>query len=280
MTDPTKPLAGLRVLELGALVAAPYCGMLLADMGAEVIKIEPPEGDMARQFAPFINGESAFFLSVNRSKRSVCLDLKDQRALEWVRVMASKADIVIHNFRTGVAERLGLSYSDLKEQNPGLVYCAVSGFGPEGPLATRPAIDLIFQAESGMLAMWAQMRLMFMQQRPQRCVSRQRWCSVPTPDSGPRCMSPSVMHFLHCRHAGSQVSLPQELSHRAWDPVHLSLRPPTSIKLRMATLFSPSSTRSTGRSFVRCCTSNTSTRIRDSVVTNHVWPKLASSAVK
>lgn len=152
MTDPTKPLAGLRVLELGALVAAPYCGMLLADMGAEVIKIEPPEGDMARQFAPFINGESAFFLSVNRSKRSVCLDLKDQRALEWVRVMASKADIVIHNFRTGVAERLGLSYSDLKEQNPGLVYCAVSGFGPEGPLATRPAIDLIFQAESGMLA--------------------------------------------------------------------------------------------------------------------------------
>jgi len=152
MTDVTAPLSGIRVLELGALVAAPYCGMLLADLGADVIKIEPPEGDMARAFAPFVNGESAFFMSVNRGKRSVRLDLKDPSALAWVRNLASRSDVLIHNYRTGVAQRLGLGYDDLVDSNPGLVYCAVSGFGPTGPMAKRPAIDLLFQAESGMMA--------------------------------------------------------------------------------------------------------------------------------
>jgi len=148
----SMPLQGVKVLELGALVAAPYCGMLLADLGAEVIKVEPPEGDMAREFAPFINGESAFFLSVNRGKRSVRLDVKDPESLAAVRALAASSDVVLHNFRTGVAERLGLGYEDLAAENPGLVYCAVSGFGPTGPMAQRPGIDLIFQAESGMMA--------------------------------------------------------------------------------------------------------------------------------
>ena len=152
MSDSVHPLAGIRVLELGALVAAPYCGMLLADLGADVTKVEPPEGDMAREFAPFVNGESAFFMSVNRGKRSVRLDLKEPEALEWVRRLAAASDVVIHNYRTGVAERLGLGFDDLADENPGLIYCAVSGFGPTGPMAQRPAIDLLFQAESGMLA--------------------------------------------------------------------------------------------------------------------------------
>lgn len=150
--SPEQPLSGLRVLELGALVAAPYAGMLLSDLGAEVIKVEPPEGDMAREFPPFVEGESAFFMSVNRGKRSVRLNLKDPDALAWVIRMAQSSDVLLHNYRTGVAERLGLGYDDLKVANPGLVYCAISGFGPTGPMASRPAIDLLFQAESGMLA--------------------------------------------------------------------------------------------------------------------------------
>jgi CoA:oxalate CoA-transferase len=152
MSTSALPLAGIRVVELGALVAAPYCGMLLADLGAEVVKVEPPEGDMARQFAPFVNDESAFFMSVNRGKRSVRLDVKDPTALAAVKELVSRADVVIHNYRTGVAERLGLGYDDLSADNAGLVYCAVSGFGPTGPMAKRPGIDLIFQAESGMLS--------------------------------------------------------------------------------------------------------------------------------
>jgi CoA:oxalate CoA-transferase len=152
VTDMENPLEGVTVLEMGALVAAPYCGMLLADMGATVIKLEPPEGDMARYFAPFLEEESAFFLSVNRGKRSVQLDLKDSADRECARTIASQADVVLHNFRSGVVDRLGLSYGDLSPLNQGLVYCGISGFGPTGPMATRPGIDLLFQAESGMLA--------------------------------------------------------------------------------------------------------------------------------
>jgi len=148
----TTPLAGIKVIELGALVASPYAGMLLADLGADVVKVEPPEGDMARAFAPFVDGESAFFMAVNRTKKGVVLDVKDPGDLEVLHGLIRDADVVIHNYRTGVAERIGLGFEDLKEINPRLVYCAVSGFGPDGPMAQRPAIDLLFQAESGMLA--------------------------------------------------------------------------------------------------------------------------------
>ena len=152
MSSSARPLEGVRVLELGALVAAPYCGMLLADLGADVIKIEPPQGDMARHFAPFVAGESAFFMSVNRRKRSVVLDLKQPEAVAWVHELVKRSDVVLHNYRVGVAERIGAGYEELAALNPGLVYCAISGFGPSGPMARRPAIDLLFQAESGMMA--------------------------------------------------------------------------------------------------------------------------------
>ena len=133
-------------------MASPYCGMLLADLGADVIKIEPPEGDMARRFAPFVAGESAFFMSVNRRKRSVVLDLKQPEAVAWVHELAKRCDVLVHNYRVGVAERIGVGYEELAALNPGLIHCAISGFGPTGPMAHRPAIDLLFQAESGMMA--------------------------------------------------------------------------------------------------------------------------------
>jgi len=147
-----RPYEGLRVVELGSLVSVPFCGMMLGDLGAEVIKIEPPPGDMSREFGPFVEGESAFFLSVNRNKRSVVLDLKDERARVWLLELIDTADVLLHNFRVGVAERLGLGYEALAERRPGLIYCAVSAFGPDGPDAMRPGVDLIFQAESGMLS--------------------------------------------------------------------------------------------------------------------------------
>lgn len=151
MSQAERPLAGLRVLELGSLVSVPFCGMLLGDLGAEVIKVEPPVGDMSREFGPFVGGESAFFMAVNRNKRSVVLDLKEERARNWLLALVDTADIVLHNFRVGVAERLGLGYEALAERNPRIIYCAVSAFGPDGPDASRPGVDLIFQAESGML---------------------------------------------------------------------------------------------------------------------------------
>jgi CoA:oxalate CoA-transferase len=146
------PLEGVTVLELGALVAAPYCGMMLADLGANVIKLEPPDGDMARRYAPFVAGESAFFMSVNRGKRSLCLDLRDEQARDAALTLARTVDIVLHNFRPGVAERLGLGYESIVAVNPSVIYCAISGFGPRGPMAERAGIDLLFQAESGMMA--------------------------------------------------------------------------------------------------------------------------------
>ena len=126
--------------------------MLLADLGADVIKIEPPAGDMARRFGPFVGEESAFFMSVNRGKRSVVIDLTTIAGREEVLELVRFSDVVLHNYRTGVAERLGLGYDSLQPTNPGLVYCAISGFGPQGPMAQRPGMDLLFQSESGMLA--------------------------------------------------------------------------------------------------------------------------------
>jgi CoA:oxalate CoA-transferase len=149
---PKLPLKGVKVLELGALVAAPYCSMLLADLGAEVVKIEPPGGDMSREFGPFLRGESSFFMSVNRGKKSVCLDLKNPLTLEWVLRLVADSDVVLHNFRTGVAEKLGLGYEEINKVNPRAIYCAISGFGPTGSMGDRPGIDLIFQAESGMIS--------------------------------------------------------------------------------------------------------------------------------
>ena len=146
------PLAGVRVLEFGNLVAAPYAGMLLADLGADVIKVEPPEGDLARHIGPFIDGVSSFYQAVNRGKRSFAADPKhpDARHLLWE--LARSSDVVIHNLRRGSMERMGLDYDGLAERNRGLVYAVISAFGTSGPYADRSGIDLVFQGESGMMS--------------------------------------------------------------------------------------------------------------------------------
>src|SRR4051794_35087733 len=143
------PLDGIRVLDLSRVLAGPYCTMLLADLGADVIKVEQPgEGDETRSWGPpFADGESAYFLAVNRGKRSVALDLTRPEAKEALRRLAGRADVVIENFRAGTAERLGAGYEQLGAENPKLVYCSISGFGDD-----RPGYDFILQAESGLMA--------------------------------------------------------------------------------------------------------------------------------
>ena len=145
-------LAGIRVLELANFMAGPFCGMLLADMGAEVIKVENPAvGDYTRTTPPFVNGESAGFLTLNRNKKSVTLNLKAPEGRELLKKLARKSDVVLENFRTGTMEKLGLGYATLAKLNPRLVYCAISGFGESGPESHRGGYDLIVQAESGVM---------------------------------------------------------------------------------------------------------------------------------
>jgi CoA:oxalate CoA-transferase len=146
------PLAGIQVVEFGNLIAAPYAGMLLADLGAEVIKIEPPSGDLGRGFGPYIGGESVFFMAVNRGKRSLAIDPKHPDARPWLDRLVERADVVINNLRSGAMERMGYDEARLREMNPGVVYAVVSAFGTDGPYADRAGIDVIFQAESGMIS--------------------------------------------------------------------------------------------------------------------------------
>ena len=148
------PLAGIRVLDLSRVLAGPYCALSLADMGAEVIKIENTErGDDSRAFAPMKGGESVYFLTVNRNKRSVALDLKAPAGHDAFLRLVAKSDVVVENFRTGVMERLGLGYETLKAIRPGLVYCAISGYGRSGPNVEVPGYDPVAQAESGLMSM-------------------------------------------------------------------------------------------------------------------------------
>lgn len=147
------PLAGVRVVELGNLIAAPYAGMVLADLGADVVKIEPPTGDLGRHFGPYLHEESAFFLSVNRGKRSISLDLSDPSHQRIAVAICRDADVIVHNLRQGALERRQLGYEDVAETNPGIVYAQVSAFGSDGPYADRVGIDVIFQAESGMMSL-------------------------------------------------------------------------------------------------------------------------------
>ncbi|MCS0504819.1 CaiB/BaiF CoA transferase family protein [Ancylobacter mangrovi] len=146
------PLAGVRVLDFSRMLAGPFCTALLADAGADVIKIESPDGDDARHFAPRAGGESTYFLMINRGKRSVVLDLKSEEGRRAVHELAAGADIVVENFRPGVAARLGIDYASLAAINPKLVYASISGFGQEGPLSHRPAYDIIAQAMSGIMS--------------------------------------------------------------------------------------------------------------------------------
>jgi crotonobetainyl-CoA:carnitine CoA-transferase CaiB-like acyl-CoA transferase len=140
---------GLRVLDFTTTIAGPHCTRLLADLGAEVIKIEPPEGDMMRSRPPLRAGASTSFGQLNAGKKSVVLDLKNPRAAEAARQLAATADVVVENFRPGVMRRFGLDYSVLKERKPDLVYCAISGYGQSGPSADRPAYAPTIHAASG-----------------------------------------------------------------------------------------------------------------------------------
>ncbi len=146
-------LKGVKVVDFTRVLAGPYCGMMLADMGADVIKIERPDkGDDSRQLPPFVNGESLYYINLNRNKRGITLDLKKDKAKEIVFELVKKADILIENFRPGVMERLGLGYDVLKQTNPKLVYGCVSGFGHYGPYHDRAGYDIIGQAIGGLMS--------------------------------------------------------------------------------------------------------------------------------
>jgi crotonobetainyl-CoA:carnitine CoA-transferase CaiB-like acyl-CoA transferase len=152
----SKPLEGIRVLEITNIMAGPFAGMLLADMGADVIKVEALKGDMARAFPPLVNGESVSFSSLNRNKRSLAVDLKNPKGLAIVRGLAEKADVVLENNRPGAMAKLGLGAEELKKVNPKLVYVSVSAFGQTGPERRRGGINIIAEAASGVMSIYGE----------------------------------------------------------------------------------------------------------------------------
>lgn len=152
-----QALSNLKVLDLTRVLAGPYCTMMLADMGAEVIKVEQPgKGDDSRQFGPYINGESAYFMSINRNKKSITLNLKSPEAKDIFKKLVAQVDVVVENYRPGTMEKLGLGYDVLKEINPNLIYAATSGFGHSGPYSLRPAYDGVVQAMGGIMSITGQ----------------------------------------------------------------------------------------------------------------------------
>jgi crotonobetainyl-CoA:carnitine CoA-transferase CaiB-like acyl-CoA transferase len=146
------PLDGVRLIDFTRILAGPFASMCLGDMGAEVIKIEEPgKGDDTRGWPPFVGGEATYFLSVNRSKKSLTLNLKAAEARALLKKLIAKSDVVLENFRPGTMERLGVGYEALRAVNPRLVYCSISGFGESGPESHRPGYDLIVQGEAGLM---------------------------------------------------------------------------------------------------------------------------------
>ncbi len=150
----TQALEGIKVLDLSRTLAGPYCSMLLGDMGADIVKVEMPgKGDESRRFTPPTwEGESCYYLSTNRNKRSIALDLKTEEGLEIVYKLAKESDVLIENFRTGALDKLGLGYEKMKELNPRLVYCSVSGFGRTGPEKYKAGYDLLLQGFGGLMS--------------------------------------------------------------------------------------------------------------------------------
>lgn len=147
-------LAGLRVIDFSRVLAGPYCTMLLADLGADVIKVEHPQGgDDTRQWGPpWLDGESAYFLSVNRNKRSLTLNLKHPKGRELAHQLAISADILVENFKVGTMAKYGLDYETLSQQNPGVIYCSITGYGQNGPDRDHAGYDFIVQAEAGLMS--------------------------------------------------------------------------------------------------------------------------------
>jgi formyl-CoA transferase len=152
--DPPGPLDGVRVVDLTRVVAGPYCSMFLGDLGAEVVKVEQPGlGDDTRGWGPpFAGGESAYYLCINRNKKSLTLDLKSKRAVELLRELVKSADVIIENFRPGTMERLGLGEKELRALNPRLIFASLTGFGADGPMSDWPGYDLIVQAWGGLMS--------------------------------------------------------------------------------------------------------------------------------
>jgi len=145
-------LDGVRVLDLSRILAGPYGTMLLADMGAEVIKVEPPEGDETRKWGPpFIGSDATYYFSINRNKKGLCLDLKKKQGLEVLYKLVEKSDVLVENFAPGVTDRLKIDYNTLSQINPGLIYASLTAYGTTGPWASKPGFDMINQAMSGLL---------------------------------------------------------------------------------------------------------------------------------
>jgi len=149
-----KALANVRVIDLGHVLAAPTTAMILADLGADVIHLEPPRGDDSRQFGPFINGQSGYFISINRNKKSIVVDLKKSAGKEILRDLIRVSDVVLENFRPDAMQKMGFSYDEMKMINPSIIYASISGFGHDAlpEYATKPAYDLIAQAFSGLMS--------------------------------------------------------------------------------------------------------------------------------
>jgi crotonobetainyl-CoA:carnitine CoA-transferase CaiB-like acyl-CoA transferase len=148
----TRPLSGVRVIEFCHVAAGPFCGMLLADFGADVIKVEPPDGDAMRQWPPITEGFSENFASINRGKRSIALDLKDPAARDHARELVLQADVLIENSRPGVMQRLGLGWDWFSARKPTLIYCSISAFGQNGPRGAEGGFDLTIQAAAGVMS--------------------------------------------------------------------------------------------------------------------------------
>src|SRR5215468_11818657 len=156
MTTTARPLDGVRVLELAWFQAGRRGGMILSDLGAEVIKIEPPGGEETRTHPPMVRGQSVYFSVYNRGKKSVCLNLRDARGQDVFAALVAKSDIVLENFRPGVIAKMGFGYERLRELNPGIILVSVSGFGQYGPYTERPAFDPLGQAMSGLMSLTGQ----------------------------------------------------------------------------------------------------------------------------
>jgi len=149
----TQPLEGIKILDFTRVLAGPFASMILGDLGAEVIKVEPLAGDESRSWPPILEkGESGYFMILNRNKKSITLNLKDQRAKEIVYKLAPKVDVIIENFTPGVVERLGIDYKTLSQDHPGLIYCSISGFGQYGPYRDKKAYDPIIQGMTGLMS--------------------------------------------------------------------------------------------------------------------------------
>ncbi len=150
----SRPLSGVRVLDLSRVLAGPYCSMMLGDLGADVIKVERPGvGDETREWGPpEAGGEAAYYLCVNRNKRSITIDLKQPEGQEIVKKLAERSDILLENYKVGTLQRFGLGYDDIKKINPGIIYCSITGFGQYGPYKDRPGYDFIIQGMGGIMS--------------------------------------------------------------------------------------------------------------------------------